>query len=173
MSSLVAILEKLISDESVPFKEHILETASRHVTDAEKRFDDKFDNLVREISTVMGEPEFNSHIRKEVTEAPGPTGEQKKSLPTVVPPWCQGTARSGGVPKPLRFAHWKKPEGVLYVILRTEIEPAKERPLYYDLVLGARRRKPDVDKTTEKLRRQEETLMSKFVAFLRYWIRGQ
>jgi len=184
MSSSIAILEKLLEDDTVTFKEHLLETASRHVDNAEQRFENTFDGIVRDISAIWGAPEFNSQIRKEPNQLPDPEPPAadspdspekkapKKPLSTVVPSWCQGTARSGGKPKALRLAHWKKPDGLLYVVLRTEIDAKKDIPLYYDLILGARRRKQEVDQTTEKLRHQKETWFHHVVTAFN-WLLGR
>lgn len=172
MTSVVAILEKLLDDKTVTFKEHVLETASRHVSDAQTRFEQKFDALVREIGTIWGEPEFNSQIRQEPDVAQTSSDEQKKPLSTVVPPWCQGTPRNGGRTKALRLAHWKNSDGIMYVVLRTELDLEKDRPLYYDLILGARRRKPEMDKNTVKLRQTEKTWQAYVVDFFN-WLRGR
>lgn len=179
MNSAVAILEKLIEDNTVTSKEHVLETASRHASDAQTRFENSFEQTVREISAAWGEPEFNSAIKKEsvvaVEPAQSESGEQqqpKRSLGTVVPPWCQGAPRHGGKPKALRLAHWKKPEGVLYIVLRTELDGEREIPLYYDLVLGARRRKPEVDRSTQQLRQTNKSWMAYVVDFFNY-MRGR
>ena len=173
MNSAVAILEKLLDDKTVNYKEHVLETASRHVSDAESRFEKKFDDVVHEISAIWGEPEFNSQIRKEPEAQeiqPTAEGEQpKKALGTVVPQWCQGAPRNGGRPKPLRLAHWKNSDGVLYVVLRTELDQVKDLPLYYDLILGARRRKPEMDRTTVKLRQTEKTWQAHVVEFFNWF----
>ena len=180
MSSAIVILEKLLHDDTVTSKEHLLETASRHVDNAQQRFETTFDGMVHEISAIWGEPEFNSQIRKEPIQMPNPEpqseSEQKtsirKPLGTVVPHWCSGTARSGGTPKALRLAHWKKPDGLMYIVLRTEIDAKKDVPLYYDLVLGARRRKQDVDRHTERLRQQKESWVNHVVnAF--HWLLGR
>jgi hypothetical protein len=184
MSSAIAILEKLLEDDTVTFKEHLLETASRHVDNAQQRFENTFDGIVRDISTIWGAPEFNSHIRKEPNQMPDPepppadsqdsTQEKKpkKPLSTVVPSWCQGTARSGGTPKALRMAHWKKPDGLVYIVLRTEIDAKKDIPLYYDLILGARRRKQEVGQHTENLRHQKENWMQHVVTAFN-WLLGR
>ncbi len=175
MNSAIAILEKLITDPSVTSKEHVLETASRHSSDAQGRFEQSFERVVSEISAIWGNPEFNSQIRKEA-EGTDPQqssgGELKRVLGTVVPPWCQGSPRHGGKPKALRLAHWKKPEGVLYIVLRTELDGEKEIPLYYDLVLGARRRKPEVDRSTAQLRQSKESWFKHLIAFFD-WFRGR
>jgi hypothetical protein len=182
MSSAIAILEKLLADETVTAKEHLLETASPHISNAQQRFEQTFDSIVRDISTIWGDPEFNSSIKKgedELLPAPGEESEQpengekkERNLSTVVPPWCKGAPRSGGTPVALRLAHWKKPDGLMYVVLRTEIDPKKDRPLYYDLVLGARRRKQEVDRGTEKLRQSKEDWKSHVVSALN-WLRGR
>src|SRR5580658_7550802 len=147
MSSAIAVLEKLLGDETVASKEHLMETASPHISNAQQRFEQSFDNLVREISTIWGDPEFNSQITKgddELLPAPSeepaegeqaePVERKERNLSTVVPAWSRGTARSGGTPKALRLAHWKRPDGLMYVVLRTEIDAKKDRPLYFDLV---------------------------------------
>jgi hypothetical protein len=170
MTSAIALLEKLLEDDTVSFKEHVIESSSRHVE--QERCEQSFNNVVREITAIWNEPEFNSQIRKQSEEKLTASGEYKKVLATVVPPWCQGMPKHGGIPKALRLAHWKRPEGILYVVLRTEIDAEKNRPLYYDLVLGARRRSPDVGRTTVKLRQTKKTWMAHVVEFF-HWLFGR
>jgi hypothetical protein len=57
-----------------------------------------------------------------------------------MPSWVMGgKAAADSTSKVLRLSYWKREAGISYVILRMELD-SKDRPKYYDLVLGARRR---------------------------------
>lgn len=177
MPGAIAVLEKLLDDPETQVKEHVLETASPHIANAQARFEERFDSIVNEISTIWGEPSFNSHLNWEghpsVTDRDSQEEQtDSKRLSTVVPKWCVGTARSGGQPKTLRMASWSKPDSLKYVCMRTEIDPRKDRPLYYDIVLGAKRKNQEVSRGSEKLRHTKEHWMSNVVSALN-WFRGR
>ncbi len=154
MTSAIAILERLLENRSENSKEHILETASPRLTDVENRMDHSFDALVKEISTIFGVPDFaNSKL----------TGQEK--VQNILPKWSEGTARNGGVLKTMRLSYWKRDEETFYIALRTECDTRNDRNLYYDLVLGARRRTPGSTPKVEKLRNAKEHWLSRFIPF--------
>lgn len=70
MSGAVTILEKLLDDQSVSSKEHILDTASRHVSNVEDRFVKSYDSLVREITANWGLPQFNNTVDDNTPDEP-------------------------------------------------------------------------------------------------------
>lgn len=129
MANCVPIMDRLLEDPTVNSREHSLETASYHVSNVKEKFEGQFDQLVREISKDWGLPIFNASFEE--------TPEGKKNN---TPSWCVGTARDGGVPKTLRLAYWKREQKLNYLALRTEVDEEKDRPLYYELVVGSRRR---------------------------------
>lgn len=173
MSSAIPILEHLLDEASVNSKEHVIETASRHVSNVESRLSENFDSLVHEISTIWGAPQFNStvpgsehedeeeeDIEEQSTSDAGGAGKQdasrkKKKLRNVVPPWSNGTSRSGGQCKALRLSYWKRPDQIGYVVLRVEIDTKKNMPLSYDLILGARRRGAEPGRNVAKFKQVE------------------
>ncbi|HEY9785380.1 MAG TPA: hypothetical protein V6D17_08265 [Candidatus Obscuribacterales bacterium] len=131
MPNTVSLFQRLLEDPSVNSKEHVLDTASYHVENVRQKFEEKYDGVLKEIESDWGLPIFNSSLEEH---------EGKKS---VAPNWSNGSARDGGVAKALRLAYWKRESAINYVVLRTEIDEEKERPLYYEIVLGARRRGSD------------------------------
>jgi hypothetical protein len=128
MGSALVILDRLLDQASVSeSKEHVLEQASYAVSDVQQRLLTNFEGLVQEISGDLGQPEFNAS-----------TDSQERSNP--MPSWVMGgKAAADSTSKVLRLSYWKREAGISYVILRMELD-SKDRPKYYDLVLGARRR---------------------------------
>lgn len=128
--SVVALMERMLDVGTiVPVKEHVLESASRHVADVEDKFNEQYDKLVREATIAWGKPEFNndmSHVR----------------LKNVMPSWSDGIARNGGESRAQRLCYWRKDGIIKYIVLRTEVND-KDTPIYYDLVIGARRKPID------------------------------
>ncbi len=154
MTSAVAILERLLDDQAQNSKEHVMETASPHLSNVEDRMDKTFDSMVKEISEAFGVPDFaNSR----------PTGEEK--MQSVLPKWSDGTPKSGGSPKTMRLSYWKRPEGTFYIVLRTEFDPKKERNVHYDLSLGARRKSPEATPRVDRLRNTKEHWFNKVLPF--------
>jgi len=172
--SAVALLEKLLDDQSVTSKEHVLDTASRHVSDVENRFIASYESLVNEITRTWGLPQFNSTMEDESqisqeeeeeeepaeqqqTTGTGVPGERKrKKLRNVVPPWAKGIASSGGDIKAIRLCYWKRPTCIGYVVLRKEIDTKRGIALMYMIALGVRKRGPEKGRTVEKLRHSKE-----------------
>jgi hypothetical protein len=154
MTSAVAILERLL-DGDIAQKEHTLETFSPHLSDLHTRINSTFDKLVGECEAVFGPADLNS---------PPVDGEKSK---TPFPGWSAGTARNGGAIQTLRLAYWKRPDSFYYIGLRTEIHPQKEKPMYFDLVVGARRRKEELrdSASMDKLRNSKQHWISKVLPF--------
>jgi hypothetical protein len=127
MGSTVVILDRLLEQSSTQeSKEHVLEQASYAVSDVQARLMGNFEGLVEEISNELGKPEFNAS-----------TVSEERSNP--MPSWVLGNKANDASKKVLRLSYWKRDGGISYVILRMEVD-SKDRPKYYDLVLGARRR---------------------------------
>lgn len=160
MSSTIAVFERLLDDDSVTAREHVLESASPHVAKVQDRLEQNFDSIVKEVSLIWGEPEFHGNVPEPEPPSEGDS-EQKKARPNTIPAWCQGTARNGGASKALRVCYWKRPHATNYIVLRTEIDSKKNRPIDYSIVLGARRRTGTVDvKAVAALRQQKNHWMS-------------
>jgi hypothetical protein len=153
MHSAVAILERLLDSDATQ-KEHTLETFSPHLGDLQTRMGDTFDKLIGELSAVFGQPDFSSN--------PG-TDKVRQSMPG----WSAGSAKNGGALQTLRLTYWKRPDSLYYIALRTEIHPQKEKPMYYDLVLGAKRRKEEIRESVnvDKLRNTKQHWISKVLPF--------
>jgi hypothetical protein len=155
MNSAVSIFERLLQDQAAQ-KEHILETFSPHLSDLENRMTDKFDNLVSECIVIYGNADFSS--------TPRPSDKVKTSLPH----WSLGSPRNGGTLQTLKLAYWKRPESINYLALRSEIHPTKDKPMHFDLVLGARRRREDAldSGKIDKLRNAKNHWFRDFLGWL-------
>lgn len=153
-SSALAILERLLEND-VQQKEHVLETFSPHLGDLQARMGETFEKLVSECSTVLGPADFNC----------APSKEDK--VKTTMPVWSIGAPRAGGSLQTLRLTYWKRPDSFFYIALRTEIHPQKDKPMHYDLLLGARRRKEEVrdNLKMDRLRNTKTHWISKVLPF--------
>lgn len=138
MGSTLVILDRLLDQAGTSeSKEHVLEQASYAVDNVQQRLLGNFETLVQEISSEIGKPEFNAST----------VDSEEKSNP--MPSWVVGSKANDASKKILRLSYWKRESGISYVILRMEVD-SKDRPKYYDLVLGARRRtKSDTGKITK------------------------
>ncbi len=186
MTNAIAIIERLLGAESVQSNEHVIETASRHVSNVESRFSDSFDLLVREISSTWGLPQFNSTVPstgdeveeeeedrdQQATTNGGNGSEQaegerkKRKLRNVVPPWSNGKSKSGGKCKALRLSYWKRANLIGYVVLRAEFDTVKNVPITYDLILGARRRGQDSSRNIQHLKQAKGGWFMPFINWL-------
>jgi hypothetical protein len=153
MNSAVAIFERLLSGDDQQ-KEHVLETASPHLSDAQGKLFAQVDKMVGEIGAVFGAPDFSA--------TPTPEDKVKTSLPS----WSVGTPKNGGTVQTLRLVYWKRPESTFYIVVRTETHPQKDKKMYYDLVLGAKRRNPEAAlPKVDRLRNTKEHWLNKVLPF--------
>jgi len=158
MGSSVVILDRLLDQAEISqSKEHVLEQASYAVADVQHRLLNNFEGLVEEISSELGKPEFNASTDD---------GSQEKSNP--MPGWVMGGKATDSSQKVLRLCYWKREGGISYVILRMELD-SKDRPKYYDLVLGARRRTKGEPVKIGKLRQTDTS----FMGWIKRLISGQ
>jgi hypothetical protein len=126
-SSNVTLLDRLLEGSTTSeCKEHVIEQASYAVNDVQQRLMVRFEEIVADIASEFGNPEFNASTQG---------GESKNPMPS----WITGSRQAEIASKVLRLSYWKREQGVSYIILRMELD-AKDRPTYYDLVLGGRRR---------------------------------
>lgn len=175
MSSPIAIFERLLNDEATNFKEHVLETASPSIANVRERLEQSFEKIVCEISTIWGDPSYAGRIqgKEEKVEPEGSPAAQRKKLTNVIPPWCKGTARSGGEPLALRITYWKRPDNISYIVLRTEVDSQRNnKPLHYDVVLGSRRRNQEPGRESARLRQSREHPAIQLMTFLRKFFTG-
>jgi hypothetical protein len=185
MTNAITIIERLLGESKVQSNEHVIETASRHVSNVERRFSESFDLLVKEISGVWGSPQFNSTVpgmndpvveeeeeesADEQSTTQGSGGDQvrkKKKLRNIVPPWSNGKSKTpGGVCKALRLAYWRRTTMVAYVVLRAEFDKEKDVPITYDLILGARRRGQEQSKSFQQLKQTNKGWFRPFINWL-------
>lgn len=181
MSDPVTIIERLLAENNVQANEHVIETASRHVSNVETRFAEAFDAKVKQITNVWGGPQFNSTVPglddepeeeeesyDEQATSSGGTGEGKKrKLRNVVPPWANGKSKTpGGKCKALRLAYWRRSNLVGYVVLRAEYDTEKNVPITYDLSLGARRRGQEASRSIQHLKQTNQGWFRPFINWL-------
>lgn len=164
MSRTISLLEGLLSDESVSAKEHVMETASQHVSNVQERLDGNFETIVRELTVAWGDPEFNTYVEVEVP--PEKPGDETKIKKNIVPSWSNGTAKNGGDPKALRLCYWRRDGNTFYVVTRVEMDKERDRPLYYEVAIGARK-KADM-KGNERLRHAKPSVWET----IRSWFTG-
>ncbi len=147
MSTPTTILDRLLEEApNTTCREHVLEQASYAVDNVQQRFLGKFDTLISEISNDWGQPEFNAS-----TSA---TDEGKSPIPS----WVTGSRQGESAQKVLRLSYWKRTNGISYVLLRLELD-SKDRPNYYDLVLGARRKNKAESVRVDKLRNTDTSFV--------------
>ncbi|MBS2002194.1 MAG: hypothetical protein U0103_00545 [Candidatus Obscuribacterales bacterium] len=184
MTNAITIIERLLGESSVQSNEHVIETASRHVSNVERRFSESFDLLVKEITNVWGKPQFNSTVpgmddpveeeeeeeesaEEQSTTQGGDAVRKKKKLRNVVPPWSNGKSKTPGCTcKALRLAYWRRTTMVAYVVLRAEFDKEKNVAITYDLCLGARRRGQEQSKSFQQLKHTNKGWFRPFINWL-------
>jgi hypothetical protein len=127
------LLDTLLEEasEAGMVKEHTLEQAHYASLNVEQVMAEKFDALVKQLETEWGSaPEQNIQCQR----------EDGRKAP--LPKWLQQAANVAGSCKLMRVAFWKRGVGFSYVLLRAELD-SKDRPNYYMLVLGSRRRQSE------------------------------
>jgi hypothetical protein len=136
---MITVLDRLLAQaENSECQEHLIEQAHYAVDKVHQKFLTRYESLVEEISGSLGVPEYNAST----------DGEERKN---PMPKWVTGTRLGEASSKVLRLCYWKREGGISYLLLRMELD-SKDRPTYYDLVLGARRKqKADMPKM-DKLR---------------------
>ena len=138
-----ALMDTLLeeADQAGMVKEHTLEQAHYASLNVEQVMGDKFDELVKSISGEWGStPEQNILCQR----------EDGRKAP--LPKWLHDAANVAGSSKMIKVAYWKRGAGYSFVMLRTELD-SKDRPKYYNLVLGSRRRQSEGARV-DKLRQE-------------------
>lgn len=119
------------ADQAGMVKEHTLEQAHYASQNVEQVMGEKFDELVKKIQEEWGQaPEQNILVKR----------EDGRKAP--LPKWLHDAANVAGSSKLLKVAFWKREGGYCFILLRVELD-AKDRPNYYNLVLGSRRRQSE------------------------------
>jgi hypothetical protein len=144
--STLTLLDKLLDQASTTeSKEHVLE--QMHYAMDQSRLFTRFEELVGEISGTLGSPEFNAN-----TDA----GEGKKN---PMPAWVMGGKQAkDSTVKVMRLSYWKRDGGISYLLLRQELDH-KDRPKYFDLVLGGRKRTKTNTVQMTKLRHTDSSII--------------
>ncbi len=147
MSKTVTLMEALLKDPAVSVREHVVESASPHISNAKQTFEGKYETLVSEIGKEWGYPIFNS------------TFDDPENPKAVAPAWSVGSPKDGGEAKTLKLSYWKRDNIINYILLRTEVDPQKNnRPLYYEIVIGGKRRISEGNVKVDGLRQQKPSL---------------
>ncbi|MBY0357233.1 MAG: hypothetical protein K2W82_04460 [Candidatus Obscuribacterales bacterium] len=115
------------SDQSGSCQEHILEQCHYASQNVEQVMGEKFNQLVAEIENDLGNPQQNLQVFQ----------EDGKKVP--LPKWLQEALNVAGASRLLKVAYWKRETGYSYIMLKIDLD-SRDRPNYYNLVLGSRRR---------------------------------
>ncbi|MBX9688653.1 MAG: hypothetical protein K2X27_18235 [Candidatus Obscuribacterales bacterium] len=119
------------ADQAGMVKEHTLEQAHYASLNVEQVMGDKFDALVKQIESEWNQaPEQNILVQR----------DDGRKAP--LPKWLHDAVNEAGSVKLLKVAFWKRGAGYSYVLLRVELD-SKDRPNYYNLVIGSRRRQSE------------------------------
>ncbi|MCC7528686.1 MAG: hypothetical protein IT342_09200 [Candidatus Melainabacteria bacterium] len=149
MSKTVTLMEALLKDPSVSVREHVVESASPHVSNVKQTFEKQYETLVSEIGKEWGYPIFNS------------TFDDPENPKAVAPAWSVGNPKDGGESKTLKLSYWKRDNIINYILLRTEVDPQKNnRPLYYEIVIGGKRRVSEGNVKVDALRQAKPSVWS-------------
>lgn len=129
MSSPVVLMDKLLleADQAGMSREHVLEQSHYASQNVQESMTKRFSELVGQVESELGTPEQNLQLDRE-------DGKH-----TPVPKWLHDTLNKTSTVKMLRVAFWRRADGYSYVCLKIELD-SKDRPNYYNLVLGSRRR---------------------------------
>lgn len=147
MSKTVTLMEALLQDPTVSVREHVVESASPHVSNVKQTFEKQYETLVSEIGKEWGYPIFNS------------TFDDPENPKAIAPSWSLGSPKDGGESKTLKLSYWKRENIINYILLRTEVDPDKNnRPLYYEIVIGGKRRISDGHAKVESLRQAKPSV---------------
>ncbi len=134
MSKTPANLMDTLSEEASEagmVKEHTLEQAHYASLNVEQVMGQKFDDLVKQIETEWATPpEQNIVVQR----------DDGRKVP--LPKWLHDATNIAGASKLLKVAFWKRRNGYSYILLRAELD-SKDRPNYFMLVLGSRRRQSE------------------------------
>lgn len=125
----MALMDQLLvqAEQAGSSQEHMLEQAHYASLNVEEVMGKKFDDLIALVQADWGTPEQNIQVNR----ADG------KKVP--LPKWLHDSMNVAGSNKLLNVAYWRRGEGYCYVMLRVELD-SKDRPNYYDLLIGSRRR---------------------------------
>lgn len=123
-------------------KEHTLEQAHYASLNVEQVLGDKFDALVRQITEEWHVPPDQNVLlqREDGRKAP-------------LPKWLHEAANEAASKKLYKVAYWKREGGYCFLMMRADLD-SKDRPNYFNLVLGSRRRVSEGARTIGNLRRE-------------------
>ncbi len=129
------------ADKAGMVKEHTLEQAHYASQNVVEVMGGKFDDLVKQVEGEWGSaPEQNL------------LAEREDGRKAPLPKWLHDAANVAGSSKLIKVAYWKRGQGYSFVMLKAELD-SKDRPNYYNLVLGSRRRQSEGARV-DKLRQE-------------------
>ncbi len=125
------IIAKLQADSvNMDSAEHILDSASRHVTDVDIRTKHSFKNAFDSISIILGKADFNCAVD---------TQSYKNKDLVSMPSWSSGKALNGDSIKTIKLAYWIKENITYYLVLRHEFADKIQKPIYFNVSIGFRK----------------------------------
>lgn len=129
MGVAVNLMDKLLleADKAGMSREHILEQAHYAAFEVQESMAKRFAEVVAQVETELGTPEQKLDLDADSTKRP------------VVPKWLTETINKTSSTKVHKVAFWRRDDGYSYVCLKVELD-SKDRPNYYNLVLGSRRK---------------------------------
>ncbi len=129
MGVAVNLMDKLLleADKAGMSREHVLEQAHYASYNVQESMLKRFVEVVGQVEAELGKPEQQIELERE---------DGKR---TQIPKCLQDTAKKTSSEKLLRVAFWRRDDGYNYVCLKVELD-SRDRPNYYNLVLGARRK---------------------------------
>ncbi len=128
ISNLIARFEA--DSLQLDFSEHVLETASKHVSEVDRKTKMTFKNTLDSLIYILGKPDYNCSI-----DTMGYKNKELVSLPT----WSKGKPSQGDTSKAVKLAYWVKENVTYYLVLRHEFTDKSNLPIYYNVYLGFRK----------------------------------
>lgn len=129
MGVAVNLMDKLLleADKAGMSREHVLEQAHYASYNVQEAMANRFAEVVSQVEAELGPPEQKLELNQ----------EDGKKL--QLPKWLSEAVHKTSSVKMLRVAFWRREDGYSYVCLKMELD-SKDRPNYYNLVLGSRRK---------------------------------
>lgn len=142
MTSPTILMDRLLqeAEKAGSNREHMLEQVHYASLNVQEVMSQKFDKLIDEVQVDWGTPDQNLQVMR----------DDNKKVP--LPKWLHETTNIASATKLIKVAYWKREAGFSYVALRVDMD-SKDRPNYYNLVLGSRRRQ-STGVRVEKLRQK-------------------
>lgn len=142
MTNPTTLMDRLLqeAEQAGTSREHVLDQVHYASLNVEEVMAEKFDKLIEGVQAEWGDPDQNLQVQR----------SDNKKVP--LPKWLHETTNVASSTKLIKVAYWKRESGFSYVALRVDVD-SKDRPNYYNLVIGSRRRQSSGVKI-EKLRQK-------------------